>query len=78
MATEAGEYAGFIAILADGYSAHGALGEDLGRHESAALAKMTIEEARETHLSRPVTPRRHGSFRLIRPLRTRRGGTHGR
>jgi hypothetical protein len=78
VATEAGEYAGFVAIVSNGYDAHGALGEDLGRHESADLAKTIVEEARELSLSRPVTPRRHRSFRLIRPLRTRRGGTHGR
>jgi len=78
VATDAGEYAGFVATVIDGYDAHGPVGEDLGRHASAALAQTTVEEARETITTRRVSPRRSRSLRLIRPLRTRRSGTHGR
>ncbi|MFG6445924.1 hypothetical protein ACFXP7_11460 [Microbacterium sp. P06] len=78
VATDAGEYAGFVAIMANGYDAHGAIGEDLGRHASVALAQTTVEEARGTNTARRVSPRRLRSLRLIRPLRTLRSGTHGR
>jgi hypothetical protein len=77
VATIDGEYGGFIVLGSEGVDAHGPLGENLGRHASADLAKATVEEARETSTSRAVS-RSRGPFRLTRPLRTRRRGTHGR
>ncbi|MFG6401148.1 MULTISPECIES: hypothetical protein [unclassified Microbacterium] len=78
VATSSGEYAGFVAHVADGYDARGPLGEDLGRHASAGLAMLAVEDACGSPRSRAVTPRGFRSFRPTRPLRTRRSGTHGR
>jgi hypothetical protein len=76
VATSGGEYAGFVSHAAEGFDAHGALGEDLGSHASAGMAMLVVEDARGSDSSR--TPRSSRRFRLTRPLRTRRRGTHGR
>ena len=73
VATVAGEYAGFVAVTPRGFEAHSADGADLGDHVSRDLASAAVEASVGA-----LTPAPAHHMRLIRPLRTRRSGTHGR
>ncbi|GAA1465102.1 cold shock CspA family protein [Microbacterium thalassium] len=71
--TAAGEYAGFVAVTPDGYEAHGAVGSDLGLHETRDLAFRAVAASVTRKAPTPARP-----AHLNRPLRTRRNGTPGR
>jgi cold shock CspA family protein len=73
VATLAGEYAGFIAVEPDGYQAHSARGDALGRYDSRELASAAVAAS-----TTRVAPVPAGAPHITRPLRTRRRGTPGR
>lgn len=84
VATVAGDYAGFIAAVDDGYEAHSARGHLLGVHSTRALAMSAVGVG-----ILPSRPRGHGESvrtaptparltRTPRPFRTQRNGTPGR
>lgn len=74
VATSGGEYAGFAARVASGFTAHGPLGQDLGFHATIDSAQRAVVEWRES----PSPTISAGHPRLTRPRRIRRHGTIGR
>jgi cold shock CspA family protein len=82
VATDAGEYAGFVAATPDGFEAFGALGEDLGLHPARRIALATVathvEHSQGTTIQPKVLAAPRPRSRPTRPFRARRNGTPGR